>query len=84
MVRGLENRHSIGARALETMGKDGQVIEPVKVGYPPQENKVRSITPTEAAHKTLVRRKDDKNQDKDCKEYIPNGEVYTRPPIRLN
>ncbi|KAI4262153.1 MAG: hypothetical protein L6R42_002661 [Xanthoria sp. 1 TBL-2021] len=55
------------------MGKDGQVIEPVKVGYPPQENKVRSITPTEAAHKTLVHRK----------EYIPDGEVYTWPPVRL-
>lgn len=68
LVRGLENRRSIGARALQIMEKDGQVIESVEVGYPPREKKIRFITPTESAHKTLVHHKDVKNNDEDCKE----------------
>ncbi|KAL8678839.1 MAG: hypothetical protein Q9186_004822 [Xanthomendoza sp. 1 TL-2023] len=71
MIRGIENRRSLGARAIEIKGKDGTIIEPVQTGYAPQ--KKRSIA-ANTAPENLVRRK-----DKKCEKYVPDGEVYTRP-----
>ncbi|KAL8745418.1 MAG: hypothetical protein Q9190_002444 [Brigantiaea leucoxantha] len=74
MVRGLENRRSLGGRSVEIKGKDGRVVEPIEIGYPPQMR--RSTAPTETFTEVqLAPRKD----DADCKTYIPDGEVYTRP-----
>ncbi|KAL8811846.1 MAG: hypothetical protein Q9223_007442 [Gallowayella weberi] len=75
MIRSIESRRSLGARAVEIKGKDGKIIEPVQTGYAPQ--KKRSIA-VDTAPKTLVRRKDDSS----CKKYVPDGEVYTRPADR--
>ncbi|KAL8995265.1 MAG: hypothetical protein Q9169_004971 [Polycauliona sp. 2 TL-2023] len=47
MVRGMENRHrGLGSRAVDIIGKDGQLIQPIEEGYAPppaQKSRARSL-----------------------------------------
>ncbi|KAL9596549.1 MAG: hypothetical protein Q9219_005727 [cf. Caloplaca sp. 3 TL-2023] len=71
MIRGLGHRRDLGSRSVEIKDKTGRVIEPIEVGYPPRVR--RSYTSTRGSR--MVRRKD----DEDCKNYIPDGDIFTRP-----
>ncbi|KAL6716775.1 hypothetical protein ACLMJK_004687 [Lecanora helva] len=73
-VRGLENRRGLGSRSFKITGKDGQTIEPIQMGYPPQKSESTDLL-EHSPKEHLNRRKDNKK----CEEYSPSGDVYTRP-----
>ncbi|KAL8727006.1 MAG: hypothetical protein Q9181_005863 [Wetmoreana brouardii] len=65
-VRGIDYKRGLPTNDAEVKW-DGRVIEPAQVGEPPKKTARRDDT------LKLFRRGDD------CKDYIPDGEVYTRP-----
>ncbi|KAI4169305.1 MAG: hypothetical protein LQ343_005803 [Gyalolechia ehrenbergii] len=72
MVRGMDYKRGLSTRSIEIKDKDGNIIEPSQVGEPPQK---KALAPSDPP--TIFRRDD--LHHKDCKEYVPDGEVYTRP-----
>ncbi len=76
MIRGIDYKRSgLNGRSVTITDKNGNVIEPKQEGYPPQRK--RSALPSSAAKANkLISRGDN---DDDCKDYVPDGEVYTRP-----
>lgn len=71
MIRGMDYKRGLSARGVEIKGKDGKIIEPSQVGEPIKKKKALARSDTPA-----VFRRDD---DKSCKNYVPDGDVYTRP-----
>ncbi|KAL8706615.1 MAG: hypothetical protein Q9201_000362 [Fulgogasparrea decipioides] len=65
-VRGIDYKRDLPTNGTEAKW-NGKVIEPAQVGEPPKKTVRRDSTPK------LFRR------DGDCKDYVPDGEVYTRP-----
>ncbi|KAL8720653.1 MAG: hypothetical protein Q9225_002523 [Loekoesia sp. 1 TL-2023] len=72
MIRGMDFRRGISARGVEITDKDGKIIQPKQTGEPPQKKALARSDPP-----ALFRRDD--YHHKDCHEYVPDGEVYTRP-----
>ncbi|KAL8834865.1 MAG: hypothetical protein Q9170_003565 [Blastenia crenularia] len=72
MIRGMDYKRGLSARGVEIIGKDGKIVEPKQTGEPPQRKALADGTDSP----TLFSRD---YKDKDCKEYVPDGEVYTRP-----
>ena len=73
-VRGLENRRALEGRASEVRGKNGKIVKPIQVGYPPEKKgQMKREAGPEVAKKGLQRRKDK------CQGYEADGDVYTRP-----
>lgn len=71
MARGLKDRRQFGTEKKEIMRRDGRTVQLEHLGYPSREE-VRDQT---GASIVVVRRGD----DEDCKTYVPDGKVYTRP-----
>ncbi|KAL8979146.1 MAG: hypothetical protein Q9177_006219 [Variospora cf. flavescens] len=70
MIRGMNYKaRGLAGRGVEILGKDGNVIPPKEQGYPLQSK--RSLPPA------LSKRSEE--DDKSCKKYVPDGEIYTRP-----
>ncbi|KAL8994416.1 MAG: hypothetical protein Q9169_005603 [Polycauliona sp. 2 TL-2023] len=78
MIRGIENRRSLGGRSVEIKDQDGNVVEPIEIGYPPRNKEKRSAV-AEDLNSEALRRRDD---EADCNKYIPDGDVFTRPADR--
>ncbi|KAL8787750.1 MAG: hypothetical protein Q9213_002070 [Squamulea squamosa] len=66
MIRGMDYKRGLSGRSVDIRDKDGNVIQPEEEGFPPLGKPSK-----------LARRKD--NDDDGCKDYVPDGEVYTRP-----
>ncbi|KAL8649402.1 MAG: hypothetical protein Q9210_004419 [Variospora velana] len=97
MIRGMDYKaRGLAGRGIEILDKDGNVIPPKEVGYPPQSK--RSLPPAfskreekdedkeENAKKGDGDDEDKKDEEEDkgpnhdnCVDYVPDGEVYTRP-----
>ncbi|KAI4091886.1 MAG: hypothetical protein LQ344_003843 [Seirophora lacunosa] len=71
MIRGIDyKKRGLSPRGVTIAGKDGKIIPPKEEGYPPQRK--RSLPPAKLSRRA-------KDDDDDCKDYVPDGEVYTRP-----
>ncbi|KAL8960932.1 MAG: hypothetical protein Q9193_002448, partial [Seirophora villosa] len=72
MIRGMDyKKRGLSSRGVTIAGKDGKIIPPKQVGYPPQRKRSLPAPPAKLS------RRDD--YDDDCEDYVPDGEVYTRP-----
>ncbi|KAI4194839.1 MAG: hypothetical protein LQ346_003600 [Caloplaca aetnensis] len=75
LIRGIDYKRSgLTGHSVTITDKDGNLIEPKQQGYPPQ-RKRSAPSPAAKANKLTSRGEN----DDDCKEYVPDGEVYTRP-----
>lgn len=71
MIRGLEHRRNLESGTTDVKKRDGQIIQSVRFGFI-----ARKQTPQRSnSLKAIARRGDDKS----CKTYVPDGEIYTRP-----
>lgn len=81
MIRGIDYKRSgLAGRSVTITDKNGNVIEPKEEGYPPQRKPSAAPAPAPAAaNNKLISRAED---DPSCKEWVPEGEVYTRPAAK--